>query len=100
MQQHRPFLWDILSSGCLSGSAQCGRNFVKGLSRLNAVRYIQHLSQANVQEGHSYVLIGENGQCFDCTERLSTALGASKVLTVARRIRSALGLLQINVTWH
>ena len=63
-------------------------------------RAVQHLSQASVQEGHSYVLIGEHGQCFGCTEKLSTAIGASKLLTVARQVRIALGLLQMNVTWH
>jgi hypothetical protein len=63
-------------------------------------RAVQHLSQASVQEGHSYVLIGEHGQCFGCTENLSTAIGASKLLNVARQVRIALGLLQMNVTWH
>jgi hypothetical protein len=63
-------------------------------------RAAQHLSQASVQEGHSYVLIGENGQCFGCTEKLPTAIGASRLLAVARQVRIALGSLQMNVTWH
>jgi len=63
-------------------------------------RAAQHLRQDRVQEGYSYVLIGENAQCFGGTEKLHTAIGASRSIAVERQVRIALGLLKANVTWH
>jgi hypothetical protein len=63
-------------------------------------RAAQHLRQDSVQEGHSYVLIGENGQCFGWTEKWHAALEASKLLAVESTGRITIGLLKANVTWH
>jgi hypothetical protein len=45
-------------------------------------RAAQNLRRDRVQEGHSYVLIGENAQCFGCTDTLQAALGASKSIAI------------------
>jgi hypothetical protein len=58
------------------------------------------LLQDQMQEGRSYVLIGEHGQCFGGTEQMQTALGASKAIAVDRAVRIAVGFLIANVPWH
>lgn len=63
-------------------------------------RAAQNLKLDRVEEGSAYVLIGETGQCFGCTERLQAALGASRLIAVERSVRIAIGLLQANVPWH
>jgi hypothetical protein len=64
-------------------------------------RHAAHtLRQDQMQEGVSYVLIEENGQCFGGTEQTQAALGASKAIAVERVVRIAVGLLKANVTWH
>lgn len=63
-------------------------------------RATQHLKPERFQEGHSYVLIGENARCFGGAETLPAALGASKVLAVESAVRIVIGLLKANVTWH
>jgi hypothetical protein len=63
-------------------------------------RAVQTLRQDQVQEGVSYVLIGENGQRFGSTEKVSAALGASKAIAVERAVRIAVGFLTANVPWH
>jgi hypothetical protein len=63
-------------------------------------RTVHTLRQDQMQEGHSYVLIGENGQCFGGTEKVSAALGASKAIASERTVRIAVGFLTANVTWH
>jgi hypothetical protein len=63
-------------------------------------RAVHTLRQERVQEGHSYVLIGENGQGFGGTEKMQAALGASKAIAVERVVRIAVGFLAANVTWH
>jgi hypothetical protein len=63
-------------------------------------RAVHTLRQDRVQEGHSYVLIGEHGQYFGGTDKLSAALGASKAMAAERAVRIAVGFLTANVTWH
>jgi hypothetical protein len=63
-------------------------------------RAAQQLRLDRMQEGHTYVLIGENAQCFGGTERLPWALGASRWLAAERAMRIAVGLLTANITWH
>jgi hypothetical protein len=63
-------------------------------------RALHRLRQDRMQEGHSYVLIGEHGQCFGGTETVQTALGASKAIAVERSVCIAVGFLRANVTWH
>jgi hypothetical protein len=58
------------------------------------------LRQDQIQERRSYVLIGEQGQCFGGTDKRQAALGAAKAIASERRIRIAVGLLTANVTWH
>jgi hypothetical protein len=63
-------------------------------------RAVHHLRQDQVQEGHSYVLIGEHGQCFGFTNTWHTATGASKAIAVASTSRIVVGFLKANITWH
>jgi hypothetical protein len=63
-------------------------------------RAVHTLRQERVQEGCSYVLIGEHGQCFGGTAKVSAALGASKAIASERGVRVAVGFLTANVTWH
>jgi hypothetical protein len=63
-------------------------------------RAAQNLRLNGVLEGRSHILIGENGQCFGCTEKLQAAIGASRLLAVEKHIRIAIGLLAANITWH
>jgi hypothetical protein len=63
-------------------------------------RAVHTLRQEQVQEGHSYVLLGEHGQCFGGTAKVSAALGASKAIASERSLRIAVGFLTANVTWH
>ncbi len=63
-------------------------------------RAAQDLRPGGVQEGRSYVLIAENGQCLGCTEKLHGAIGAAKLIAIEKQVRIAVGLLKANVTWH
>ncbi len=63
-------------------------------------RAAQHLSQDGTRAGYSYVLIGESAQYLGGTENLHTAIEASRLLVLEKRVRIALGLLKASVTWH
>jgi hypothetical protein len=63
-------------------------------------RAVHYLRQNQVQEGHAYVLLGEHGQCFGGTAKVSAALGASKAIASERILRIVVGFLTANITWH
>ena len=63
-------------------------------------RATHHLRPERFQEGHSYILLGENARCFGGAETLPAALGASKVIAVESAVRIAIGLLKATVMWH
>lgn len=58
------------------------------------------LCQDRPRQGESWVLIGERGGCLGwCRDRI-TALEAARAVSDEKKVRIAVGLLRLDITWH